>query len=95
MFWQALGVAICGVHKADAYHADMNAYNVQLDENDEMWLLDFDRGKLAPEGTWKQETLSRLHRSLQKVSRLSPQLNFTEMDWDQFLEGYFSESRSA
>ena len=94
-FWQDLGAAICRFHKADAYHADMNAYNVQLDQDDRLWLLDFDRGKLSPEGTWKQETLSRLHRSLQKVSRLSPQLNFAAADWDQFLEGYFSESNSA
>ena len=94
-FWQDLGAAICRFHKANAYHADMNAYNVQLDQDDRLWLLDFDRGKLSPEGTWKQETLSRLHRSLQKVSRLSPELNFAAADWDQFLEGYFSESKSA
>ncbi len=94
-FWQDLGGAICRFHKANAYHADMNAYNVQLDQNDALWLLDFDRGKLSAEGTWKQETLSRLHRSLKKVKTLSPQLNFAATDWDHFLEGYFSESRSA
>lgn len=93
-FWQALGVAICKVHKADIYHADMNAYNVQLDSSDNLWLLDFDRGKLSPTGTWKQQTLSRFHRSLKKVKRLSPQLHFEEADWNQFLEGYFRESRS-
>lgn len=93
-FWQALGVAICRVHAADVYHADMNAYNIQLDENDEMWLLDFDRGKLSPTGTWKQETLSRLHRSLKKIKDLSAEVHFAETDWQQFLDGYFSESRS-
>ncbi len=35
-FWQSLGAAICRFHKAQVYHADMNAYNVQLDENDEL-----------------------------------------------------------
>jgi 3-deoxy-D-manno-octulosonic acid kinase len=93
-FWQALGVAICRVHAADVYHADMNAYNIQLDPDDEVWLLDFDRGELARTGTWKQETLSRLHRSLQKIKRLSPGLFYTDFDWEQFLDGYFSESRS-
>ncbi len=93
-FWQSLGIAICRFHSEDVYHADMNAYNIQLDENDEMWLLDFDRGNLSPTGTWKQETLSRLHRSLKKIKGLSPGLHFAETDWQQLLDGYFSESRS-
>jgi 3-deoxy-D-manno-octulosonic acid kinase len=94
-FWKSLGAAICRVHSQDVYHADMNAYNIQLDQNEEMWLLDFDRGKLSPSGTWKQETLGRLHRSLKKIKLLSPQMYFAETDWEQFLDGYFSESRSA
>jgi 3-deoxy-D-manno-octulosonic acid kinase len=94
-FWKSLGIAICRVHSQDIYHADMNAYNIQLDQNEEMWLLDFDRGKLSPGGTWKQETLGRLHRSLKKIKLLSPQVHFAETDWEQFLDGYFSESRSA
>ena len=57
-------------------------------------MLDFDRGQLSPTGTWKQETLSRLHRSLKKIKELSPELHFAESDWEQFLDGYFSESRS-
>lgn len=93
-FWRALGVAIASVHKEGVFHADMNAYNLQLDAEDSLWLLDFDKGKLSPPGTWKQQTLSRLHRSLQKIRRLSAQVHFTAADWDQFLEGYFSESRS-
>lgn len=94
LFWRSLGGAICRTHKANVYHADLNAYNVQLDENDELWLLDFDRGKLSATGTWKQQNLGRLHRSLRKVRTLAVQLHFAESDWEQFLEGYFSESRS-
>jgi 3-deoxy-D-manno-octulosonic acid kinase len=93
-FWKSLGIAICRFHSEDVYHADMNAYNIQLDEKDEMWLLDFDRGNLSPTGTWKQETLSRLHRSLKKIKGLSPGLHFVETNWQQLLDGYFSESRS-
>jgi 3-deoxy-D-manno-octulosonic acid kinase len=93
-FWESLGVAICRIHAEDVYHADMNAYNIQLDENDEVWLLDFDRGELSPTGTWKQETLSRLHRSLRKITSLSPGIHFDETNWQKLLDGYFSESRS-
>lgn len=93
-FWQELGREIAIVHAAGVYHADMNAYNIQVDEEEQVWLLDFDRGKLDASGTWKQETLGRLHRSLRKVSALSPRLHFVEADWEQLLEGYFSSSRS-
>lgn len=94
-FWQDLGKEIAILHEAGVYHADMNAYNVQVDDAAQVWLLDFDRGRLDASGTWKQETLRRLHRSLRKVSTLSPQLNFAESDWEQLLQGYFSSSRSA
>lgn len=94
-FWQSLGSGICRFHNAGVFHADMNAYNVQLDENDVLWLLDFDRGRLLPAGTWKQKTLARLHRSLQKIRQLEPGVYFKDSDWEQFLQGYFSESRSS
>jgi 3-deoxy-D-manno-octulosonic acid kinase len=93
-FWKSLGAAISRIHAEEVYHADMNAYNIQLDENDEVWLLDFDRGELSPTGTWKQETLSRLHRSLRKIKGLSPGIFFEEANWQMFLDGYFSESKS-
>ena len=94
-FWNSLGEQMAKVHESGVYHADMNAYNVQVDESEQLWLLDFDRGKLSPGGTWKQETLSRLHRSLQKVSGMSTDIQFSTANWEQFLDGYFSASRSA
>ena len=77
------------------YHADMNAYNVQIDTDGLLWLLDFDKGRLRPPGPWQQETLSRLHRSLQKIMGLDPRLSFRSANWEQLLEGYFNASRSA
>ena len=76
-------------------HADLNAYNIQVDANDEITLLDFDRGSLLPPGAWQQKNLARLHRSLQKISRLDPRINYTQANWQQFLEGYFQASRSS
>ena len=73
----------------------MNAYNVQIDTDGLLWLLDFDKGALRPPGHWQQETLSRLHRSLHKIMGLDPRLNFRSENWEQLLEGYFNASRSA
>ena len=94
-FWQRLGSGIATFHQAGVFHADLNAYNVQLGRDDTLWLLDFDRGELRPTGLWKQKTLNRLHRSLQKIHSLSPNIHFGSADWQNFLEGYFSESRSS
>jgi 3-deoxy-D-manno-octulosonic acid kinase len=94
-FWQACGAALFEFHAAGVYHADMNAYNVQIDRDGLLWLLDFDKGGLRAPGRWQQETLSRLHRSLMKVVGLDPRLNFRSGNWEQLLEGYFNASRSA
>lgn len=94
-FWQSLGAAVRGFHEQGVFHADMNAYNLQIDTAGKLWMLDFDRGRLLPPGPWQQKTLSRLHRSLQKIVRLNPKLYFRQSNWEQFLQGYFDASRSA
>ena len=93
-FWQSLGAAIWKFHEAGVYHADMNAYNVQVDKDGDIWMLDFDKGELKSPGPWQQETLSRLHRSLKKVLDLDPKLHFRATNWEQLLEGYFNAAKS-
>jgi 3-deoxy-D-manno-octulosonic acid kinase len=94
-FWNSVGAAIYEFHKAGVYHADMNAYNLQIDVDGLLWMLDFDKGRLRAPGTWQQKTLSRLHRSLSKIVNLDPRLHFRAANWEQLLEGYFDASRSA
>lgn len=94
-FWAGIGQAIYEFHDAGVYHADMNAYNLQIDDKGQLWMLDFDKGALRGPGPWQQETLQRLHRSLQKICRMNPDLFFRARDWDALLEGYFNASRSA
>lgn len=94
-FWKKLGSQIAPFHKAGVFHADLNAYNIQIDKDDKVWLVDFDRGRLREPGRWQQHNLARLHRSLQKVKGLDPRLYYSEANWEQVLEGYFSSSRFA
>ena len=94
-FWHSIGAAIYEFHEAGVYHADMNAYNLQIDDDGLLWMLDFDKGALKSPGRWQQQTLNRLHRSLHKIVDLEPRLNYRESNWDQLLEGYFNASRSA
>lgn len=94
-FWRSIGTAVRQFHEKGVYHADMNAYNVQIDNDGDLWMLDFDRGRLLQPGSWQQKTLDRLHRSLQKIVTLDPRLHFRPANWEQFLEGYFDAVRSA
>jgi 3-deoxy-D-manno-octulosonic acid kinase len=94
-FWHLVGAAIWKFHEAGVYHADMNAYNVQVDKDGDIWMLDFDKGSLKVPGPWQQQTLSRLHRSLEKVVGLDPNIRFRTANWEQLLEAYFNASRSA
>jgi len=93
-FWQSVGAAIWKFHEAGVYHADMNAYNVQIDKDGDIWMLDFDKGALKSPGPWQQQTLSRLHRSLRKVLDLDPRLHFRAANWEQLLQGYFNAAKS-
>ena len=94
-FWHDLGEAIHEFHSHGVFHADMSAHNLQIDRSGKLWMLDFDRGRLLPPGPWQQKTLSRLHRSLQKIKALDPMMHYEQNNWEQLLEAYFAASRSA
>jgi 3-deoxy-D-manno-octulosonic acid kinase len=86
--WAGIGRGIRRFHDAGACHADLNAYNVQVDAADAVFLLDFDRGRLRPPGRWCQGNLERLRRSLEKIAGLDPRIEFSSEDWRHLLEGY-------
>jgi 3-deoxy-D-manno-octulosonic acid kinase len=94
-FWRKVGAQVQRFHRAGVYHADLNAYNVQLGQSDKLFLLDFDRGGIRARGHWQQKNIARLHRSLQKIKRLNNALYFNAADWNNFLDGYFKSSKLA
>lgn len=94
-FWRSVGDAIRQFHAGGVYHADMNAHNLQIDAGGRLWMLDLDRGRLLEPGPWQPRTLARLHRSLEKIKTLEPNVHYSQENWEQFLEGYFDASRSA
>lgn len=94
-FWRRLGAGICRFHDAGINHADLNAYNVQVDAKDDVFILDFDRGRLTGQGAWRERNLARLQRSLEKVRKLDDRVRFSATDWQALREGYRDAARSA
>ncbi len=64
--WTAIGRCLRRFHDAGVQHADLNARNIMLGEGREVWVLDFDRGRLRAPGAWSHRALDRLARSLEK-----------------------------
>jgi 3-deoxy-D-manno-octulosonic acid kinase len=65
--WSAVGRCLRGFHDAGVQHADLNAHNIMLGGQGETWVLDFDRGRLRESGSWREDVLDRLARSLAKI----------------------------
>jgi 3-deoxy-D-manno-octulosonic acid kinase len=86
--WRTVGAVLGRFHRAGVFHADLNAHNLLQDERGRVSLIDFDRGRLRPPGSWRRANLARLHRSLAKLARALPADRFTPETWDQLVEAY-------
>jgi 3-deoxy-D-manno-octulosonic acid kinase len=66
--WSAIGHCIAKFHRRGVQHADLNAHNLLVGDHTEVYVLDFDRGRIRARGAWEQRVLARLERSLAKVT---------------------------
>ena len=87
--WQKIGRVIHQFHANDIQHVDLNANNILIDNSGEIFLIDFDRcSRKKYTQLWAKSNLNRLKRSLIKINKANPSLNFIESDFDQLLDGY-------
>jgi len=93
MTWISIGRCIRRFHDLGVCHADLNAHNILLTE-DQVYLIDFDRCQLRGPGLWRDANLVRLRRSLEKVTWGVPSERFAEADWHGLLDGYRQSSVS-
>ncbi len=89
--WHDIGATIKRFHHHGIYHHDLNSHNILLDDKNQVFLIDFDRGELRTNPvntTWKQANMARLQRSFLKELNKFAQFNYTEKNWKALLDGY-------
>ena len=87
--WAAIGQTIQAFHRQGIYHHDLNARNILLDQQQKVWLIDFDRGQQRqPNNRWQQDNLKRLLRSFRKEKQKLPILHWHSEDWLALQQGY-------
>lgn len=96
--WHEVGRTIAAFHAAGVHHADLNANNILLRTGSSaaaggaVYVLDFDRGRLRARGSWEQQVLARLRRSLEKIGAKASR-SFDERQWGWLIEGYQAGKR--
>jgi 3-deoxy-D-manno-octulosonic acid kinase len=86
--WRRVGHMLRRFHAAGAWHADLNAHNILIDDSGESWLLDFDRGRMRAPGLWQVRNLERLERSLRKIAAEPGAPSFSPEGWEELQRGY-------
>lgn len=102
--WKAIGKSIRNMHKAQAYHPDINVKNVlvQLPNSQDVdsnlaaaepgevkiSLLDFDNCKIRQGESWKLANLGRFKRSLEKQLANNSHYHFKKEHWHWLEQGY-------
>lgn len=93
--WRRIGTTIKRFHHHGIYHHDLNSHNILLNDKEQVFLIDFDRGELRtnPVNTdWKQANMARLQRSFLKELNKLAQFYFTDENWQALMQGYQNSS---
>lgn len=86
--WLAIGRILRKFHAAGLRHADLNAHNILVNSDGGVFLLDMDRAQMQAPGRWQSANLSRLRRSLNKISVEEGAEFRGDPDWAALIAGY-------
>lgn len=87
--WEQVGKTIQQFHQFGVYHDDLNAHNIMLDQDNRVYLIDFDKGEIRPVAeTWQQQNLDRLKRSLDKLGEIHQEFFVSEDNWWSLARAY-------
>ncbi len=64
--YRKIGREIRKMHDAQVNHTDLNIHNILIDDQEKVWIIDFDKCYVQIGDSWKQGNLKRLKRSFEK-----------------------------
>ncbi len=88
--YQAIGQEIAKMHNAGVNHTDLNIHNILIDDQEQVWIIDFDKCCQQEHGEWKKQNLDRLKRSFIK-EQLKQRVFWQESDFAYLYSGYTSK----
>jgi len=88
--WEAIGMVIRRFHRHLIEHGDLNASNILMNNQGQIFLIDFDKSIMHKSGDdrWCAGNLNRLRRSLNKLKSREPGFHFEPRHWAAFEKGY-------
>ncbi|WP_435228753.1 3-deoxy-D-manno-octulosonic acid kinase [Pseudopelagicola sp. nBUS_20] len=86
--WTAIGAAIKELHSHSVFHSDLNCRNIMIDAEHCVWIIDFDKCYVRKPGSWRQDNLDRLQRSLRKTASQVSNFYWHEDNWASLLTEY-------
>lgn len=90
--WHKIGQTLKSFHDHNVYHDDLNIHNILIDEQEKVWLIDFDQGEIRKNSaSWKADNMNRLLRSFNKEKTKCATLHWQEGDWEPLFKGYHQQ----
>lgn len=86
--WYLLGSMIRKMQALGFRHPDLNANNLLIDQESNLYIIDFDKGRRMKKlDDWQWSALYRLQRSLLKIDK-QKNLHYRDDDWQALMDGY-------
>jgi 3-deoxy-D-manno-octulosonic acid kinase len=93
--WHSIGACIAEFHRHQVFHHDLNIHNIMLDDQQRVWLIDFDKCEFKAGDSWKKANLNRLERSLNKERGLNTAYHYSQDAMQYLLLGYYGKESLA
>lgn len=84
---QKIGQTIAKFHNHQIFHHDLNIHNIMLDNDQNVWLIDFDKCAVKKGDKWKKSNIARLKRSFDK-ERSANNIQWQTSNWLSLIHAY-------
>lgn len=87
MMYRKIGQEVAKMHNENVNHTDLNIHNILIDNNENVWIIDFDKCQVEHSTGWQSANMSRLKRSFLKEQD-KRQIKWQEIDFEALLDSY-------